>query len=211
MRLYEKVGKRLCDILLSGIGILLLSPLFVLLALLVKLSSKGPALFRQRRIGKNKREFCLWKFRSMYVNTPAELPTHLLLNPDAFITPVGRFLRKSSLDELPQLFHIFSGKMSIIGPRPALWNQYELIDERDKYGANELRPGLTGLAQINGRDELPIDRKARFDGEYAQNISLLFDLKIFFLTILKVCRHDGVREGTFPAEEKRETVGAGKE
>ena len=210
MKLYEKAGKRFFDILLSGIGILLLSPFFVFLALLVKLNSKGPALFRQRRIGKNKREFYLWKFRSMYINTPAEMPTHLLQNPDAFITPVGRFLRKSSLDELPQLFHILSGKMSIVGPRPALWNQYDLIDERDKYGANGIRPGLTGLAQISGRDELPIDRKAWFDGEYARNISCLFDMKIFFMTIFKVCRHDGVREGASSDEEKRETVGAGK-
>ncbi len=179
----------------SGAAIVLLSPLMLVLSILIKVTSKGPVLFKQRRIGKDKRSFQIWKFRTMRTDAPKDCPTHLLADPNRYITGVGRFLRKTSLDELPQIFNIFVGQMSVIGPRPALWNQADLIAERDKYGANAVRPGLTGWAQINGRDELPIAVKAQLDGEYCQNISLRFDLKCFFGTIRSVLRHDGVVEG----------------
>ena len=193
--MYQKFGKRLLDILLSGVGILVLSPVYLLLALAIKIDDPGPVFFRQKRVGIHKTHFQILKFRTMKMETPGETPTHLLENPEQYITRVGRVLRKFSLDELPQIFQIFTGKMSVIGPRPALWNQFDLIAERDKYGANDVRPGLTGWAQINGRDELPIDVKARYDGEYVQNISFRFDCKCFFSTILSVVRHDGVVEG----------------
>ena len=193
--MYQKFGKRLLDILLSGIGILALSPVYLLLALAIKIDDPGPVFFRQKRVGIHKTHFQILKFRTMKMETPGETPTHLLEEPEQYITRVGRVLRKFSLDELPQIFQIFTGKMSVIGPRPALWNQFDLIAERDKYGANDVRPGLTGWAQINGRDELPIDVKARYDGEYVQNISFRFDCKCFFGTILSVVRHDGVVEG----------------
>lgn len=193
--MYQKFGKRLLDILLSGVGILVLSPVYLLLALAIKIDDPGPVFFRQKRVGIHKTHFQILKFRTMKMETPGETPTHLLENPEKYITRVGRVLRKFSLDELPQIFQIFTGKMSVIGPRPALWNQFDLIAERDKYGANDVRPGLTGWAQINGRDELPIDVKARYDGEYVQNISFRFDCKCFFGTILSVVRHDGVVEG----------------
>ncbi|MGM9626756.1 MAG: sugar transferase [Faecousia sp.] len=193
--MYQKFGKRLLDILLSGVGILVLSPVYLLLALAIKIDDPGPVFFRQKRVGIHKTHFQILKFRTMKMETPGETPTHLLENPEQYITRVGRVLRKFSLDELPQIFQIFTGKMSVIGPRPALWNQFDLIAERDKYGANDVRPGLTGWAQINGRDELPIDVKARYDGEYVQNISFRFDCKCFFGTILSVVRHDGVVEG----------------
>lgn len=204
--MYQKFGKRLLDILLSGIGILALSPVYLLVALAIKIDDPGPVFFRQKRIGIHKSYFQILKFRTMKMEAPGETPTHLLEEPEQYITRVGRVLRKFSLDELPQIFQIFTGKMSIIGPRPALWNQFDLIAERDKYGANDVRPGLTGWAQINGRDELPIDVKARYDGEYVQNISFRFDCKCFFGTILTVIRHDGVVEGgTGQLEKEKET------
>ena len=181
--MYRKFGKRLVDIFLSGCGILVLAPVYLLLAVAIKMDDPGPVFFRQKRVGIHKTHFQILKF------------THLLENPDQYITRVGRILRKLSLDELPQIFQIFTGKMSVIGPRPALWNQFDLIAERDKYGANDVRPGLTGWAQINGRDELPIDVKARFDGEYVQKLSFLFDCKCFFGTISSVLKSDGVVEG----------------
>ena len=190
--MYRKFGKRFLDILLSGCGILVLSPVYLALAIAIKIDDPGPVFFRQKRVGIHKTHFHILKFRTMKMETPRDVPTHLLENPEQYIT---RVLRKLSLDELPQIFQIFTGEMSIIGPRPALWNQFDLIEERDKYGANDVRPGLTGWAQINGRDELPIDVKARFDGEYVQNISFGFDCKCFFGTIFSVLRSDGVVEG----------------
>ncbi|HFI0155307.1 TPA: sugar transferase [Streptococcus suis] len=189
------VLKRVIDIVISGLAIVVLSPVLLLIAIAIKLDSKGPVLFKQKRVGKNKSHFMIYKFRSMYVDTPSDMPTHLLKDPTAMITKVGAFLRKTSLDELPQLFNIFKGEMAIVGPRPALWNQYDLIEERDKYGANDIRPGLTGWAQINGRDELEIDVKARLDGEYAEKIGLMMDVRCFFGTIFSVLRSDGVVEG----------------
>lgn len=193
--MYVKFFKRLIDIVLSFLGLVLLSWLFIIIIIAIKIDDPGPAFFTQKRVGINKTYFKLHKFRSMKMDTPHDMPTHLLENPDEYITKVGKFIRKFSLDELPQIWDIFVGKMSIIGPRPALWNQYDLIEERDKYGANNVKPGLTGWAQINGRDELEIDVKARMDGEYVENISFWFDLKCFFGTITSVLKHDGVVEG----------------
>lgn len=190
-----KPAKRCIDFALSLIGLLVLSPILLLIALIITLESKGKVLFTQRRIGKNKRLFNIYKFRTMRSDTPKDTPTHLLTNPERFITKSGAFLRKSSLDELPQLINILIGDMSIIGPRPALWNQDDLIAERDLYNANDILPGLTGWAQINGRDELPIDQKAKLDGDYVLKMSLSFDIKIFFLTIFKVLRSEGIKEG----------------
>jgi O-antigen biosynthesis protein WbqP len=174
---------------------MVLSPVFLILILAIKLDSKGPVMFKQKRIGINKSHFNILKFRTMRIDAPKDMPTHLLINPEQYITKMGRFLRKTSLDELPQIINIFKGEMSIIGPRPALWNQYDLIEERDKYGANDVPPGLTGWAQINGRDELPIEIKAKLDGEYVQEISFLLDVKCFFGTIISVVKGDGVIEG----------------
>ena len=193
--MYQKYGKRILDILLSGCGIVVLAPVYLLIAAAIKVDDPGPVFFRQKRVGIHKTHFQILKFRTMKMETPKDTPTHLLQNPEQYITRVGRFLRKASLDELPQIFQIFTGDMSIIGPRPALWNQFDLIEERDKYGANDVRPGLTGWAQINGRDELPIDVKARLDGEYVEKLSFLFDCKCFFGTITSVLKHDGVVEG----------------
>lgn len=193
--MYEKYVKRIIDIVLSFVGLVLLSPLLLIIALLIKLDSKGPVLFKQKRVAKGKAYFSILKFRTMYADVPKDVPTHLLANPDSKITKVGRFLRKSSLDELPQIWNILVGEMSIIGPRPALWNQYDLIAERDKYGANDIRPGLTGLAQVMGRDELLIPIKAEYDGKYARHITFLGDVKIFFKTIGNVISADGVKEG----------------
>lgn len=193
--MYRKFGKRIWDILLSACGILVLLPVYLLVALAIKIDDPGPIFFRQKRVGIHKTYFQILKFRTMKMDTPKDTPTHLLENSEQYITRVGKVLRKTSLDELPQILQIFTGKMSIIGPRPALWNQFDLIEERDKYGANDLRPGLTGWAQINGRDELDIDVKARLDGEYVQRLSFAFDCKCFFETILAVLRHDGVVEG----------------
>ncbi len=193
--MYRKVIKRIIDIILSLGGIIVLSPVLLVLAICVKASSPGPVLFKQKRVGKGKTYFQIYKFRSMRTDTPHDMPTHLLENPEAFITPVGRFLRKTSLDELPQIFNIFKGEMSVVGPRPALWNQDDLIAERDKYGANDCVPGLTGYAQIHGRDELPIPQKAELDGYYANHLSFGLDVKIFFGTIGSVLHHEGIVEG----------------
>ena len=193
--MYLKI-KRLIDIVLSFLALILLSPLFAILIIAIKLDSKGPVLFKQKRVGINNTHFNILKFRTMRIDTPKDIPTHLLENPEQYITKVGKFLRKTSLDELPQIFNIISGKMGIIGPRPALWNQYDLIEDRDKYGANGIRPGLTGWAQINGRDELPIEVKAKLDGEYVKRIGLKMDCKCFFGTIISVLKKDGVVEGS---------------
>jgi O-antigen biosynthesis protein WbqP len=167
----------------------------LIISVLIKLGSKGPVFFKQKRIGKNKQEFYILKFRTMRTDAPKDMPTHMLQNPEVFITKTGNFLRKTSLDELPQIINILKGDMSIIGPRPALWNQYDLIAERDRYGANDIYPGLSGWAQINGRDELPIEVKAKLDGEYVERMSFGFDCRCFFGTIVSVLKHDGVVEG----------------
>ena len=193
--MYRRFFKRRIDFLLSLLGTILLSPVLAALAVWVKCSSPGPVLFKQKRVGRGKTYFQIYKFRSMRSDTPKDMPTHLLENPEAFITPAGRFLRRTSLDELPQLFNILKGEMSVVGPRPALWNQDDLVAERDKYGANDCVPGLTGYAQIHGRDELPIPEKARLDGYYARHLSFWLDVKIFFRTIGSVLHHDGVVEG----------------
>ena len=193
--MYQKYGKRIIDVVLSLCGIIVLSPILLLLALWIKLDSKGPVFFRQKRVGKGKTYFFILKFRTMYADTPSDVPTHLLKDPQALITRSGRFLRKTSLDELPQMFNILAGQMSIIGSRPALWNQYDLIEERERLGANDVLPGLTGWAQVNGRDELPIPVKARYDGEYAQHVTFGFDVKIFFKTIGNVITGKDVVEG----------------
>ena len=193
--MYQRFVKRLFDIVLSLVGLVVLAIPMLVFALIVKLDSPGPILFWQKRVGIHKKTFMMPKFRTMYTDTPANMPTHLLSDPQKWITRSGAWFRKLSIDELPQILCIFTGKMSIIGPRPALWNQDDLIEERDKYGANDVRPGLTGWAQINGRDELEIPVKARLDGEYVQNLSFLFDCRCFFGTIFKVLRHDGVVEG----------------
>ena len=197
--------KRVIDIVISGLAIIVLSPVLLLIAIAIKLDSKGPVLFKQKRVGKNKSHFMIYKFRSMYVDAPSDMPTHLLKDPTAMITKVGAFLRKTSLDELPQLFNIFKGEMAIVGPRPALWNQYDLIEERDKYGANNIRPGLTGWAQINGRDELEIDEKSKLDGYYVKSMSFGLDVKCFFGTFLSVAKSEGVVEGGTGTRSKAET------
>lgn len=187
--------KRVIDFFLALIGLIVLLPVFLILIVAIKIDSKGPVLFKQKRVGINKTHFNILKFRTMRIDTPRDTPTHLLENPEQYITKVGRLLRKTSLDELPQILNILGGTMSTIGPRPALWNQYDLISERDKYGANDIRPGLTGWAQINGRDELPIDAKARLDGEYVKRISFGLDVKCFVGTIISVLKKNGVVEG----------------
>ncbi|MFB8533129.1 sugar transferase [Enterococcus casseliflavus] len=202
--MYKDGLKRGIDFLLSLAGIIVLSPILLILCIAIKIDSKGPVIFKQKRVGKNKTHFYIYKFRTMKVDTPQETPTHLLSNPDFFITRVGKFLRKTSLDELPQLFNILKGDMAVIGPRPALWNQYDLIEERDKYHANDIRPGLTGLAQISGRDELEIDYKARLDGQYTANITPMMDLKCFFETIISVFKSEGVVEGGTGSAKKED-------
>jgi len=187
--------KRGIDIFLSCLGLIVLAPVYLLLIVAIKVDSKGPVLFRQKRVGIGKSHFYILKFRTMRIDTPKDMPTHLLQNPEQYITKVGKFLRKTSLDELPQIFNILKGDMSIVGPRPALWNQYDLIEERDKYGANDVRPGLTGWAQINGRDELEIPVKAKLDGEYVERMGIAMDARCFFGTFLSVLRGDGVVEG----------------
>lgn len=194
-QVYKHFLKRVIDFILSLIGLIILSPVFIILCIWIKLDSKGPIFFRQKRVGKNKKYFNILKFRTMYVDTPKDMPTHMLSNPDQYITKAGKFLRKTSLDELPQIINILKGEMAIIGPRPALWNQDDLIAQRDKYGANDIKPGLTGWAQINGRDELEIDVKASLDGYYVEHMSFLFDMKCFFGTITSVLKHEGVVEG----------------
>ncbi|MFL0492906.1 sugar transferase [Bacillus sp. 179-I 2A5 NHS] len=193
--IYKLYLKRIIDFIIALIGLIILSPIVLILIVCIKVDSKGPVLFKQRRIGQGKREFYILKFRTMRIDTPKDTPTHLLENPEAYITKLGKFLRKTSLDELPQILNIIKGEMSIVGPRPALWNQYDLIQERDKYEANDILPGLTGWAQINGRDELPIDVKASLDGEYAQELSFLLDTKVFLKTVVSVAKSDGVKEG----------------
>lgn len=205
--MYLKI-KRLIDIVLSLSGLIVLSPLLLVLSIAIKIESKGPVFFKQKRVGQHKSHFYILKFRTMRIDSPKDIPTHLLENPDQWITKMGRFLRKTSLDELPQLINILKGEMSIIGPRPALWNQYDLIAERDKYGANDVRPGLTGWAQINGRDELPIEVKAKLDGEYVKKLGLSMDLKCFFRTIWSVLKSDGVVEGGTGVISRREVAGA---
>ena len=189
--------KKATDKILSGAGLVILSPVFAGIAIAIKLEDgiTAPVFFKQKRVGIHKSHFMLYKFRSMQTDTPHDTPTHLLSDPEQYLTGTGRWLRKTSLDELPQLLNIFQGDMALVGPRPALWNQYDLLEERDKYGANDVCPGLTGWAQIHGRDELEIPVKAKLDGEYVERISFLFDMKCFFGTILSVLKHDGVVEG----------------
>lgn len=200
MKIYNKCIKRLIDVMLSAIGIVVLIPVWIIMAIVIKIDDPGPVFFRQRRIGRDsaageKQFFQIYKYRSMKMSTPHDVPTHMLENPEQYITKVGAFLRKTSLDELPQIFNIFLGQMSIIGPRPALWNQDDLYEERAKHGANAVTPGLTGWAQINGRDELEIPVKAGLDGEYVKRMSFLFDCQCFFGTIASVLKSDGVVEG----------------
>lgn len=193
--MYQKRVKRWIDFVLALSGLVLFCPVFLVIILAIKLDSRGPVLFRQKRIGIHKTYFYILKFRTMKITTPKDTPTHMLERPEQYITRVGAFLRKTSLDELPQIVNIITGDMSIVGPRPALWNQYDLISERDKYGANDVMPGLTGWAQINGRDELEIPLKAKLDGEYGKRMSFLFDLRCIIGTIASVLQHDGVVEG----------------
>jgi len=187
--------KRLLDFCIALLMILMLSPLFLFLFLAIKLDSPGPVFFKQKRVGLHKAHFNILKYRTMRIDTPKDTPTHLLENPEQFITKVGKFLRKSSLDEMPQLFNILLGEMSFVGPRPALWNQFDLIEERDKYGANDIPVGLTGWAQVNGRDELPIDVKAKLDGDYVKRRGLIFDVRCLIKTFVAVSSADGVKEG----------------
>jgi len=201
--MYKRFLKRTIDIVISFFGVVILALPMLILIIAIKLDSPGPVFFKQKRVGIHKTHFHILKFRTMRIDTPRDMPTHLLENPEQWITKVGGFLRKTSLDELPQIFNILAGQMSIIGPRPALWNQFDLIEERDKYGANDVMPGLTGWAQINGRDELEIPVKAKLDGEYVEKMSFLFDCKCFFGTIVSVLKHDGVVEGG-TGEMKRE-------
>lgn len=205
--MYRNFIKRLIDLFLATFGLIVLSPVFIVLMLMIKLDSPGPVLFKQKRVGINKTHFNIYKFRTMRTDTPKDTPTHLLADPDKYITKAGRLLRKASLDELPQIINILFGQMAIIGPRPALWNQYDLIEERDKYGANDIRPGLTGWAQINGRDELPIEVKAKYDGEYVRRMSFLFDLKCLVGTILVVIKRYGVVEGGVGKRSDTQTTG----
>ena len=193
--MYKFFLKRLIDLLLSFLAIVLLLPLWIALSIAIFVTDPGPVFFTQKRVGKSKKTFKILKFRTMKTSTPHDMPTHMLENPEQYITKIGKFLRKTSLDELPQVFNIFVSQMSIIGPRPALWNQDDLVAERDKYGANDIKPGLTGWAQINGRDELEIADKAKLDGEYVEKMSFLFDCECFFGTIKSVLKHEGVVEG----------------
>lgn len=193
--MYKKFIKRLIDIVLSFMGIIVLGIPMLIVALIIKIQDRGPALFKQKRIGLHKETFMLYKFRSMKMSTPKDTPTHLLENPQQYLLPIGGLIRKLSIDELPQLFNILKGEMAIIGPRPALWNQDDLVEERDKYGVNDVKPGLTGWAQINGRDELEIPVKAKLDGEYVESIGFGMDVKCFIGTIISVLKSDGVVEG----------------
>lgn len=205
--MYQRYGKRCLDVILSLIALIVLSPLFLLIALAIRLDSPGGVIFSQKRVGMHKKLFSIYKFRTMRSDTPHDVPTNDLAGSTSYITPVGRFLRMTSLDELPQLWNILVGDMAVIGPRPALWNQYDLLAERDKYGANDVRPGLTGWAQIHGRDELEITEKAKLDGWYVEHMSFWLDIKCFFGTIKAVADHDGVVEGgtgTLHEEEKND-------
>lgn len=202
---YLKI-KRLIDIILSLLGLIVLSPIFLILIVAIKIDSKGPVLFKQKRVGINKTHFNILKFRTMRIDTPKDMPTHLLKNPEQYITKMGKFMRKTSLDELPQIINILKGDMAIVGPRPALWNQYDLIAERDKYGANDVPVGLTGWAQINGRDTIEIEDKARFDGDYVKSLGIKMDVKCFWGTIMVVLKRDGVVEGGTGATAKSEVA-----
>ena len=212
--MYKNVIKRLLDIIISGVAIVVLAVPMLIIAIAIKIDDPGPVLFRQKRVGKNRNGktsyFMIWKFRSMKMCTPHDVPTHLLENPEQYITRVGKFIRKTSLDELPQIYQVFTGKLSCVGPRPALWSQYDLIEEREKYGANDVTPGITGWAQINGRDELEIPAKARFDGEYTEALTagfwkgLAMDAKCFFGTFISVLKSDGVVEGGTGELKKQE-------
>mgnify|MGYP000113896642 FL=1 len=201
--MYGFFKKDFFDIVLSLVAIIVFSWLLIIIAVAIVVEDKGNILFKQKRIGKNKKEFYIYKFRTMKVSTPKDVPTHLLDNPESYITKIGGFLRKTSLDELPQLFNILKGDMSIVGPRPALWNQFDLIALRDENGSNSVRPGLTGWAQVNGRDELPIDVKAGFDGEYIKKMSIIFDIKIILMTVVSVFTSKGVREGRNESSNNR--------
>ena len=200
--MYKSI-KNIIDRILALLGLVILSPLFLILVIAIKVDSRGPVLFKQKRVGIHKKYFNILKFRTMRIDTPKDTPTHLLENPQQYITKVGGFLRKTSLDELPQIINILKGDMAIVGPRPALWNQYDLIAERDKYGANDILPGLTGWAQINGRDELPIDVKARLDGAYVKKMGFRMDLKCIVGTVISVAKQDGVVEGGTGALENK--------
>lgn len=203
IEMYQKIVKRIIDIILSAIGIVVAAIPMLIVAVIIKIDSPGPVFFKQKRVGINKTHFNIVKFRSMPVTAPKDTPTHELKNASSLLSPFQEAIRKYSIDEIPQLFNIFCGDMSFVGPRPALWNQYDLIEERDKYGANDVKPGLTGWAQINGRDELPIDVKAAFDGEYVKNLSFIFDLKCFVGTFFKVVKHEGVVEGGPDAKDRQ--------
>ncbi len=202
--MYRIFWKRFFDLVLSGLAIVILSPLFLILCLWVRLDSKGPVLFRQKRIGRHRKTFEIMKFRTMRIDTPHDVPTHLLKDPEQWITRAGRILRKTSLDELPQLLQIFTGKMAIVGPRPALWNQDDLVAEREKYGANDVRPGLTGWAQVNGRDVLSIEDKAALDGYYAARVTLPMDVKCIWKTVVAVLTRKGFQEGEHANEHRTE-------
>lgn len=202
--------KKIIDRFLAFIGLIVLSPLFLILIIAIKLDSPGPIFFHQKRVGIHKTHFEILKFRTMRTDTPKDMPTHMLKNPDQYITKVGRFLRKTSLDELPQIINILKGDMAIVGPRPALWNQYDLIEERDKYGANDILPGLTGWAQINGRDELEIPVKAKLDGDYVAKMSFGMDLRCILGTVVSVARQDGVVEGGTGELHKEQEHASGK-
>lgn len=204
MKKTYKVIKTILDRILALIGLIILLPFFLIFAIIIKLESKGPVFFKQKRVGKNKKLFYIYKFRSMRTDTPKDMPTHMLKDAQSYITKFGSFMRKTSIDELPQIINILKGEMSVIGPRPALWNQEDLIKERDKYNANDVMPGLTGWAQVNGRDELPIPVKAKLDGEYVERMSLWFDIKIFFKTIINVFKREGVVEGAQEENKKGE-------
>lgn len=204
--MYKKYIKVFIDFLISILGIIILSPIFIILAGIIKLTSPGPVLFRQKRVGRNNELFYIYKFRSMRTDTPKNMPTHLLDNPDKYITKIGKIMRKTSLDELPQLFNIAIGQMAVIGPRPSLPNQIDLNELRDKNGASSIKPGLTGLAQISGRDELEIEVKAGLDGEYFKKMSFLFDCKCFIGTIASVLKHDGIVEGGTGKLKKDEDI-----
>lgn len=193
--MYPKYVKRILDFMISFIGLVVLSPIILIIAIIIKITSPGPILFKQKRVGKNNSHFMILKFRTMRKDTPNDMPTHLLENPDQYITSIGKFLRKTSLDELPQIINILKGDMAIVGPRPALWNQYDLIGLRDKNDSSKVRPGLTGLAQISGRDELEIEIKANLDGEYAKRMRFLEDARLFLGTFISVVKSDGVKEG----------------
>lgn len=202
--MYIKFFKRFIDILLSSIGLIVFAILMLVVAIIIKCEDPGPVIFKQKRVGLHKKYFNLYKFRSMKMDTPHDMPTHMLSNPQQYILKVGGFIRKTSIDELPQMWNIFKGDMSIIGPRPALWNQDDLVAERDRYGANDIKPGLTGWAQINGRDELEIPVKAQLDGEYVEKLSFGMDVKCFFGTIKSVIKSDGIVEGGTGEMKKQE-------